>query len=73
MHRLFHDRQWHNAGLQDDHIPFLKKGVPILHLIPVPFPAVWHTDMDTVANTHKPSIAALASILRVFVAQVLHL
>ena len=26
----------------DDHLPFLAKGVPVVHLIPVPFPSVWH-------------------------------
>ena len=33
-------------GIEDDHIPFLKKDVPILHLIPVPFPQEWHTLAD---------------------------
>lgn len=27
----------------DDHVPFLKRGVSILHLITEPFPHVWHT------------------------------
>ena len=26
----------------DDHIPFLARGVSILHMIPEPFPLVWH-------------------------------
>ena len=30
-----------NVG--DDHIPFLRRGVSVLHLIPEPFPPVWHT------------------------------
>ena len=30
------------AGIEDDHIPFLQRGVPILHLISWPFPHVWH-------------------------------
>lgn len=29
--------------IADDHIPFLRKGVNILHVIPYPFPSVWHT------------------------------
>ena len=29
--------------ISDDHLPFLDRGVPILHLIPSPFPSVWHT------------------------------
>jgi len=33
-----------NVGyIGDDHVPFLRRGVSILHLIPEPFPAVWHT------------------------------
>lgn len=31
------------GSIEDDHIPFLKKGVPVVHLISVPFPKVWHT------------------------------
>lgn len=31
------------GGIEDDHIPFLRRGVPILHLIPAPFPPVWHS------------------------------
>lgn len=31
------------GGIEDDHLPFLHNGVPVLHLIPVPFPLVWHT------------------------------
>ena len=27
----------------DDHVPFLQRGVSILHLIPARFPDVWHT------------------------------
>lgn len=34
------------GGIDDDHRPFLHKGVPILHLITSPFPAVWHRMSD---------------------------
>ena len=27
----------------DDHMPFLERGVNVLHVIPTPFPTVWHT------------------------------
>ena len=27
----------------DDHLPFMKRGVSVLHLISEPFPKVWHT------------------------------
>jgi glutaminyl-peptide cyclotransferase len=43
----------YKGGIEDDHIPFLRRGVEILHIIPVhplfsvlltqvPFPKVWH-------------------------------
>jgi hypothetical protein len=31
------------GGIEDDHIPFLQRGVSVLHLITNPFPRVWHT------------------------------
>lgn len=31
------------AYMGDDHVPFLKRGVNVLHLISEPFPRVWHT------------------------------
>lgn len=34
----------HNVGrIEDDHIPFLHRGVNVLHLIPPAFPLVWHS------------------------------
>jgi hypothetical protein len=30
------------GGIGDDHVPFLARGVSVLHVIPVPFPMVWH-------------------------------
>ncbi len=53
--------------LQD--IPFLDLGVPILHLIAVPFPPVWHTDRDNMLAIDPPTIDALSKITKVFVAE----
>ncbi|XP_068766651.1 glutaminyl-peptide cyclotransferase-like protein, partial [Struthio camelus] len=61
------------GAVADDHLPFLQRGVPVLHLIPTPFPGVWHTPADTEANLHPPTAANLAKILAVFVADFLHL
>jgi len=44
--------------VQDDHIPFMARGVEVLHIIPTPFPRVWHQmtddgehlDLDTVED-----------------------
>lgn len=34
----------HNTGhIGDDHVPFLQRGVSILHVIAEPFPSVWHS------------------------------
>ena len=47
--------RWNGEFIGDDHTPFLARGVDILHMIPTPFPGVWHhsdddgehLDMDT--------------------------
>jgi len=47
--------------VQDDHVPFMARGVEILHIIPTPFPRVWHEmdddgdhlDLDTVEDWAK--------------------
>lgn len=46
-------------------------GVPIMHLIPVPFPHVWHTPGDNEAALDYNTIDALNTIIRVFVARYL--
>lgn len=45
----------------DDHLPFMARGVEVLHMIPTPFPRVWHEvdddgehlDLDTVEDWAK--------------------
>lgn len=59
--------------VEDDHIPFLRRGVTILHLIPDPFPKVWHTMADNEENLDKPTIDNLNKILQVFVLEYLNL
>uniref|UniRef100_A0A8D0C220 Glutaminyl-peptide cyclotransferase n=1 Tax=Salvator merianae TaxID=96440 RepID=A0A8D0C220_SALMN len=59
--------------VEDDHIPFLRRGVPILHLIPSPFPRVWHTMEDNEENLDKPTVDNLNKILQVFVLEYLNL
>ncbi|XP_037382693.1 glutaminyl-peptide cyclotransferase [Talpa occidentalis] len=63
-----------NGGvIQDDHIPFLRKGVPVLHLISYPFPEVWHTMDDNEENLDEATIDNLNKIIQVFVLEYLHL
>lgn len=61
------------AGIEDDHIPFKRKGVPILHLIAYPFPREWHKIGDNRKSLDFARIANLNKILRVFVAEYLHM
>ncbi|VDN81727.1 unnamed protein product [Brugia pahangi] len=57
------------STIEDDHVPFLNLNVPILHLIPLPFPDVWHKASDNADVLHYETIDNLNSILRVFVAR----
>lgn len=60
-------------GIEDDHIPFLKRGVEILHIIPVPFPDVWHTIDDNAEHLDIPTIEDWAKMVTVFTAEWLDL
>lgn len=63
-----------NVGnIEDDHLPFLRRGVPILHLISFPFPNVWHTVQDDVAHLDRNTMEDLMTIFRAFTASVLNL
>ncbi|KAJ4286796.1 hypothetical protein N0V90_013048 [Kalmusia sp. IMI 367209] len=52
------DGGFYGGFIADDHLPFLARGVEVLHIIPSPFPHVWHDisddgehlDMDTVED-----------------------
>lgn len=59
--------------IEDDHIPFMRKGVKILHLITSPFPPVWHKMSDDASALHHPTIRDLITIFKSFVAEFLHL
>lgn len=59
FHEVDKDKgQWYGGMVQDDHVPFMQRGVEVLHIIPSPFPRVWHEmiddgdhlDMDTVKD-----------------------
>jgi len=69
---IFQARQ-NYGGTEDDHIPFLQRGVDIVHLIPLPFPSVWHTPNDNKEALDFPTIDNLNKIFRLFVARYLNL
>ncbi|KAI8367453.1 uncharacterized protein BYT42DRAFT_549505 [Radiomyces spectabilis] len=59
--------------MSDDHVPFLRRGVNILHIIPSPFPDVWHKQEDNAECIDAPTVNNLAIIFRSFVAEYLEL
>lgn len=61
------------GGIEDDHVPFLQRGVDVLHIIPMPFPQVWHTPEDNRDALDFETIDNLNKIMRTFVAGYLHL
>lgn len=63
----FQRRELPNAQIDDDHVPFLKRGVPILHLISVPFPNDWHKEGDNYRSLDFSSIRSFNDVLRVYV------
>ncbi|TAQ84030.1 hypothetical protein B7494_g7640 [Chlorociboria aeruginascens] len=57
-------------GIQDDHLPFLDRGVEILHMIPSPFPTeVWHRIEDDGEHLDMPTVEDWAQIFTAFVAE----
>ncbi|XP_062408163.1 glutaminyl-peptide cyclotransferase-like a [Sardina pilchardus] len=59
--------------VQDDHIPFLHRGVPVLHVIPTPFPPFWHKMEDDEERMHRPTVENLTKIMAIFLAEYLGL
>eukprot|EP01090_Pellita_catalonica_P000920 TRINITY_DN10653_c0_g3_i1.p1 TRINITY_DN10653_c0_g3~~TRINITY_DN10653_c0_g3_i1.p1 ORF type:complete len:336 (-),score=51.36 TRINITY_DN10653_c0_g3_i1:473-1480(-) len=51
------------SAIEDDHKPFLNRGVPVMHLISVPFPSVWHTDNDNIDNIDWTTTTAITRVL----------
>lgn len=62
---------WGHIG--DDHVPFLQRGVSVLHLISEPFPKVWHTLQDDASALDIPTMRRWNLILRVFMSEYLNL
>lgn len=64
--RYFQLQALRSGQVEDDHIPFLERNVPILHLIPMPFPSVWHTPDDNESVIDYATTNNLALIIRLF-------
>ncbi|XP_064600431.1 glutaminyl-peptide cyclotransferase-like [Liolophura sinensis] len=61
------------SSIQDDHVPFMAEGVPILHLISYPFPDEWHQKTDNASHLNDKKIFYFLHIFRVFVSSYLKL
>ena len=55
--------------IQDDHVPFMARGVEILHIIPTPFPSVWHRMEDDGQHLDLETTDDWAIIVTAFVAE----
>ncbi|KAI8081597.1 glutaminyl-peptide cyclotransferase-like protein [Halteromyces radiatus] len=64
---------FNSHAMSDDHLPFMYRGVNILHLIPYPFPKEWHLASDNADCLDPPSIYNLDVLFRVFVCEYLEL
>lgn len=65
--------QFYHGGIEDDHIPFMLRGVDILHLIPSTFPTVWHKMADDGQHLDLPTVRDWAKIVTAFAAEWLDL
>lgn len=63
--------QYRASGVEDDHVPFLKRDVPVLHLIPTSFPTVWHTPYDDGQRLNQQAILNFSKVMRVFIVEYL--
>ncbi|KAG5881219.1 hypothetical protein JTB14_035479 [Gonioctena quinquepunctata] len=71
-HRYFVKRAF-QGYIEDDHIPFLERNVPVIHLISHPFPREWHTPADNRDIIDANTVENINRILRVFVAEYLNI
>lgn len=55
------------GGISDDHLPFMGKGVEVLHVIPSPFPGVWHTMEDDGQHLDEQTVRDWCKIVGAFV------
>lgn len=54
------------VSAEDDHLPFISRGTEILHIIPHPFPRVWHRMEDNGEHLHMPTVRDWGKIVAAF-------
>lgn len=55
--------------ISDDHLPFMLRGVHVLHLIPSPFPTVWHKIEDDGEHLDLDVVEDWAKVVTAFTAE----
>ena len=55
--------------VEDDHIPFMVRGVEILHIIPSPFPKVWHEITDDGEHLNLDVVEDWTKLVTAFAAE----
>lgn len=61
--------QFSRGYIADDHIPFMQRGVEILHVIPSPFPWFWHKMEDDAEHLDDPTMQDWSKLITAFVAE----
>ncbi|KAL8686229.1 MAG: hypothetical protein Q9218_007254 [Villophora microphyllina] len=61
--------RWLGGMIGDDHMPFMERGVDILHIIPTPFPRVWHNREDDGEHLDLPTVADWSKLVTAFTAE----
>lgn len=61
------------GGIGDDYVPFLRHGVDVLHIIPWPFPSVWHKEEDNADAIDPNMVVNFNTLFRSFVAEYLEI
>ncbi|KAA8577073.1 hypothetical protein EYC84_007081 [Monilinia fructicola] len=63
-------RKTWSRSIKDDHIPFMARGVEVLHMIPAPFPMdVWHHIEDDGEHLDMPTVEDWAKMVTAFVGE----
>lgn len=72
-HFLYEENKAENSFMggfvQDDHVPFMARGVEILHIIPSPFPKVWHEITDDAEHLDMDTVEDWTKIVTAFAAE----
>lgn len=71
-----HDKtasQFRPSLMGDDHVPFMQRGVEILHMIPSQFPSVWHTIYDDGEHLDMAAVEDWTRIFTAFTAEYMEL